>query len=364
MSVGQFERVRTGLEARPWSRLALTLVVGAIGGFAASSINMPLAWMLGPFIATAAVSLSGVPLLAIPHGRELGQVIIGLSVGMRFTVSVLAATLALLPAMFLSITAVMVVTTLAAFLLIPLARVDRTTAFFATAAAGMADMAHIAEARGGNPSAVAVVHAIRVALVVLTVPLLVFSFGEHGTVAQAESTASHDLLLVALVIALGYGFSRLFGLTKFPNPWLIGGVLFGGFLGIMDLLVVSIPRIILVVSQLAIGVSLGAKFERELIVKLPRVAMGAVVVSIILILAAAAGALVLSNLTGLPYSVSLLSIAPAAVTEMTLTAQAMGVDAQIVTAFHVIRVSLVEVSILVVYAIFRKISTATLKAEE
>jgi uncharacterized protein len=356
--------MRDGLETRPWTRLALTLVIGAIGGFAASAIRMPLAWMLGPFIACAAVSLSGVPLRAIPHGREVGQVIIGLSVGMRFTVSVLAATFALLPAMFLSITAVMVLTTFAAFLLIPIARVDRTTAFFATAAAGMADMAAIAEHRGGNPSAVAVVHAIRVALVVLSIPLLVFAFGEHGTVTQAAITANQDLLLVALVIALGYGFSRLFGLTHFPNPWLIGGVLFGGLLGILDLLVVSIPRIILILSQLAIGVSLGARFERELIVKLPRVALGAVIVSIILILASAAGALLLSKLTGLPYSVSLLSIAPAAVTEMTLTAQAMGVDAQIVTAFHVMRVSLVEVSILVVYAIFRKISTATLKAEE
>jgi uncharacterized protein len=86
--------------------------------------------------------------------------------------------------------------------------------------------------------------------------------------------------------------------------------------------------------------------------------------SVILIGAAAAGALLLSQLTGLPYSVSLLSIAPAAVTEMTLTAQAMGVDAQIVTAFHVMRVSLVEVSILVVYAIFLKISGATLKNKE
>jgi membrane AbrB-like protein len=364
MTVGTFDRVCSGLEKRPWTRLAFTLVIGAIGGFAASAIKMPLAWMLGPFIATAAVSLSGVPLRAIPHGREVGQVIVGLSVGMRFTVSVLAATFALLPAMFVSITAVMVLTTLAAFILIPIARVDRTTAFFATAAAGMADMAAIAEHRGGNPSAVAVVHAIRVALVVLSIPLLVYAFGEHGTVAQTVSTARGDLHLVALVIVLGYCASWLFGLTHFPNPWLIGGVLFGGILGVTDILVVSIPRIILIVSQLAIGVSLGAKFERELIVKLPRVALGAVIVSVILILAAAAGAWLLSELTGLPYSVALLSIAPAAVTEMTLTAQAMGIDAQIVTAFHVMRVSLVEVSILVVYAVFQKISGATLKAEE
>jgi membrane AbrB-like protein len=361
MSVGQFERVRTGLEGRPWTRLALTLLIGAIGGFAASSIKMPLAWMLGPFIACAAVSLTGVPLRAIPHGREVGQVVIGLSVGMRFTLALLLATAALLPAMFLSIGAVIVATTIAAFILIPIAKVDRTTAFFATSAAGMADMAHIAEARGGNPSAVAVVHAVRVALVVLSVPILVFAFGEHGQVVHTATHAPQHIPTLILVLVLGYAGARLFGLTKFPNPWLIGGVLVGGALGVMDLLVVSFPRIIVIFAQIAIGVSLGARFERELIVALPRVALGAVVVTIVLIIAAAGGALVLSNLTDLPYSVSFLSVAPAAITEMALTAQAMNVDAQVVTAFHVMRIALVEVSILVVYAIFQKIAGATLK---
>lgn len=361
MSVGQFERVRTGLGASPWARLVLTLIIGAIGGFAASSIKLPLAWMLGPFIACALVSLMGVQLRAIPHGREVGQVVVGLSVGLRFTVAVLAATAALLPAMFLSISAVMVLTTIAAFILIPLARVDRTTAFFATAAAGMADMAHIAEARGGNPTAVAVVHAIRVALVVLSIPILVYTFGEHGQVTHNGTPAPHDIPKLILVLVLGYVGSWLFGLTKFPNPWLIGGVVIGGLLGVMDLLVVSFPRIIVILAQLAIGISLGAKFERDLIVQLPRVALGAVIVTIVVIIASAIGALVLSNLTDIPYAVSLLSIAPAAVTEMTLTAQAMNVDPQIVTAFHVMRIALVEASILVVYAIFMKIAGATLK---
>jgi membrane AbrB-like protein len=221
----------------------------------------------------------------------------------------------------------------------------------------MADMAAIAEHRGGNPSAVSVVHAIRVALVVLSVPLLVFAFGEHGTAVHVATTHRDDLFSVALAILLGYIAARLFGMTHFPNPWLIGGVLFGGLLGVTELFVVSFPRLVVIVSQLAIGLSLGARFERELLLRLPRVAFGAVIATIFLILATAAGAWLLSNLTDLPYSVSFLSMAPAAITEMALTAQAMNVDAQVVTAFHVMRIALVEMSILVVYAAFRKIAT-------
>jgi membrane AbrB-like protein len=354
----RFGRFCAALEQRDWVRLGLTIAIGVLGGFAASAIRLPLAWMLGPFIFCAAVSLSGVPLRAVPHGREVGQVVVGLSVGMRFTGAVLVATLALLPAMFASTLFVITMTTLAAFILMPMARIDKPTAFFATAAAGMADMASIAENRGGSPSAVSVVHALRVSIVVLSVPLLVFAFGEHGTIVHVAATHRSDLLSVALVLVLGYCAARLFGLTHFPNPWLIGGVLFGGLLGVTELLVVSFPRVIIILSQIAIGISLGARFERELLLRLPRVAFGATVVTVLLIIATAGGAWVLSSLTDLPYAVSFLSVAPAAVTEMALTAQAMNVDAEIVTAFHVMRIALVEASILVVYAIFRKIAAA------
>lgn len=352
----RWERFCTGLAARPWARLGLTLAIGVAGGFAASAVRMPLAWMLGPFMSCAIGSLAGLPLRAIPHGREVGQVVVGLSVGMRFTAAVLAATVALLPAMFIATLFIILATMAAAFLLMPLARVDKPTAFFATAAAGMADMATIAEHRGGDPSAVSVVHAVRVSLVVLSVPLLVFAFGEHGNVAPVTAVHRQDLLSLVIVLVLGYCAARLFGLTRFPNPWLIGGVLFGGILGVADFLVVSIPRPIMILSQLAIGISLGARFERELVLRLPRVALGAVVVTALLITIAAGGAWVLSELTALPYSVSLLSVAPAAVTEMALTAQAMNVDAEVVTAFHVMRITVVEISILIVYALFRKIA--------
>jgi membrane AbrB-like protein len=113
----------------------------------------------------------------------------------------------------------------------------------------------------------------------------------------------------------------------------------------------------MIVSQIAIGISLGCRFEQELILRLPRVALGALVTTVYLIIATAGGAWILSSMTGLPYSVSFLSIAPAAVTEMTLTAQSMNIDAEIVTAFHVMRISVIEVSILVAYATFRRIAT-------
>jgi membrane AbrB-like protein len=339
-------------------RIALTLVLATAAGALANIISMPLPWMLGPLFACAAVSLLGYRADFLPMGRELGQVAVGLAVGMRFTPAVLASAVGLLPHMVASTLFVIVVTTLAALLHALLAGIDHKTAFFATAAGGMADMAVVAEERGGDPTAVSVTHAIRVASVVSVVPFLVFAFGEHGAGGANAAAASQNLLLLALALLLAYGTALLLRPTPIPNPWLVGPILLGTLLGASGLLLVEVPWALIVVAQILIGTWLGCRFRREVIVRLPRVALSGLAVSAVMIAAAAGGAIVLSAASGLPYTTSFLGLAPAAVTEMVITAQAMDLDPQIVTAFHVMRIAVVSSTILLVYALFRRLLEA------
>ena len=65
-------------------RLALTLAVATAAGFAASAAGVPLAWMLGPLFATAALAIAGFDPLPVKWGRELGQVVVGLAIGVTF----------------------------------------------------------------------------------------------------------------------------------------------------------------------------------------------------------------------------------------------------------------------------------------
>jgi uncharacterized protein len=336
-------------------RLFTTLVIGVAGGFVADWFNVPLAWMLGPFAFCAVASVAGMSLIGVPRGRELGQVVVGLAIGLRFTPAVMLAALGLLPAMVVSTLFVVVVTMLAAFILMPLAGVNRQTAFFATAAAGMADMATVASQRGGDPDAVSIVHAIRVSSVVAVVPLLVFAFGEPGQIVEAPAGASDSVVLLLVALILGYAAAVATSFLPLPNPWLIGPIFLGAGLGAAGLLVVVVPDILIVGAQLMIGISLGCRFKRALVVGLPRVVLGALAISAFTISAAAMGAWVLSLLTGLPFGTSFLAVAPAAVTEMVITAKAMNMDAQMVTAFHVMRIAVIASTILLTFAIFERL---------
>ncbi|MGJ8572021.1 MAG: AbrB family transcriptional regulator [Hoeflea sp.] len=351
---GNKGRILSGIAPRNLARLCLTYVFASSAGYLATHIGMPLPWMLGPFFFLAAASVLGYVSPIIPMGRELGQVAIGLAVGMRFTPAVLLATATLVPHMLVSTVYVIAYTFVAALLIKPLARIDSVSAFFATAAGGVADMASVSREYGGDPGSVAIVHAMRVALVVGVVPFLVFFLGEHGTApAGADAGATNYL---SLIIALGLAYLVAVALkpTPLPNPWLVGPILTGMVLGVSEILVVRVPASLIIVAQIMLGTWLGSQFKRALLVRLPRVTISAMVVASFMIFCAAIGAFVLSYFGDLPYATSFLALAPAAVTEMVLTAKVMNLDAEIVTAFHVMRIAVVSSTVLLVFKLYMR----------
>lgn len=340
---------------RPLIDMVLAMAIGTVGGAVASGLGLPLPWMLGPFLACAVASIAGLRLAGLPKGREAGQVVVGLAIGMRMTAAALATAVALLPAMFAGTLFVMVMTMLAALLLMPLARVDARTAFFATAAAGMADMATVAQQRGGDADVVSLMHAIRVASVVAVVPLMVFAFGEPGTLLESVGQASRSPLALTLALGLALATALAIRPLPFPNPWLVGPIFLGAALSGSGLLMVAVPNLLMVLAQWLIGISLGCRFKRALLFRLPRVVAAALVVSAYMIAASAGAAWIMATLSGLPYVTSFLALAPAAVTEMVITAKVMNLDAEVVAAFHVMRIAVIASTILVTFALFERL---------
>jgi len=341
-----------------WLRCLPTYALAAAGGYAALRLSVPLPWMLGPFFVCGIFSAFGARLAFLPMSRELGQLSVGLAVGLRFTPATLAATLGLLPAMLLATLYVICFTFVAALIFRPLAGVDRTTAFFATAAGGVADMAIVARERGGDPGAVAIVHALRLSSVVAIVPILVITFGEPGAALGSVAGSGQNLLLLAGALALAYVVARLLKPTPLPNPWLVGPLFLGLALGASGLLSLAVPPILIVLAQLAIGTWLGCQFKKDILLAVPRVALSGFAASLFMIVAAALGALVLAAATDLPVTTAFLSLAPAAVTEMVITANVMHLDAQIVTAFHIMRIAIVCSTVLLVFKVYNRFTGA------
>ncbi|MEH6724900.1 MAG: AbrB family transcriptional regulator [Hyphomicrobiales bacterium] len=333
-----------------------TYALAVAAGFAASRTGMPLPWMLGPFFCISFLSVAGVTARVIPMGRELAQVAIGLAIGIRFTLPMLVATASLVPAMILSTLYIMAFTLVAAYLFKAIAKVDSVTAFFATAAGGVADMAHVSERFGGEPSSVAIVHAMRVSCVVAIVPLAVTLFAQPGDAVFNTATGAGTYWTLTAGMIFAWFVALALKPTPLPNPWLVGPIFAGLLIGLTGIFEISVPAPVIVLAQIMLGTWLGALFKREMIAKLPRVSAAAVAIALFMLFCAAAGSLVLSAATDLPYSTSFLSLAPAAITEMVLTAKLMHLDAEIVSAFHIVRIAIISSTILLVFRFYSHIT--------
>jgi uncharacterized protein len=340
---------------RTLARLLFVLALGAAVGAGARFIRMPLPFVLGPLIATAALGIADWPVIGVRRLRPGAQFVIGSAIGIQFTHAVVMRLVLLLPVIISTAVLAIAVCAAASAFLIVAAGLDRKTAFFATSPAGASEMANIAARYGGEPEPIMVAQTIRVIMTVMAAPFLVIHFANDGQVHQVQQVAVlawPALASLVPVAALG-GF--LLSRTTFPNGWFMGPLIACALVGITGLIEGRVPDLLLTVAQVVTGCSLGAQFRREFITKLARmVAVSAV--SIVLVLTVmAAVAVGLGLALHLPIAALALALAPAGMAEMTLTGKVLGLDAALISGFHTVRIIMVMGLVVPVFRIFDRL---------
>lgn len=308
-----------------------------IAGAAADAAGVPLAWILGPLIATAALSISGLPPIVPVESRRFGQVIVGTAVGLNITPEAAARLPSWLPVMILAAVFSIVVSGALSGALARTARVDRATAYFAVLPGGLSEMASVGSAFGARSEAVSLSHALRIALAVILVPALVVLIEyEQLTlrIAQREVASVPMMLLFGASALIGM---RALKLVRLANPWLLGALAAAAILSGAGLAEVRLPDPLLWLGQLLIGMSLGIRFKRDIVLRLPLFGLASAATSLVLgaILFGMAAAFSAATAADLPSL--LLGLSPGGFVEMTLTARALNLDIALVTGFHFVR---------------------------
>src|SRR5262249_2328366 len=109
------------------------------------------------------------------------------------------------------------------------------------------------------------------------------------------------------------------------------------------------------VSQVVIGCSLGAQFRREFVTRLLRMVLASIG-SIVMVLAVMAGAPIACALAfGLPGAPLALAFAPAGTAEMTLTGKVLGLDAALISGFHTVRIIMVMGLVVPLFKLFGRV---------
>jgi len=323
-------------------RLAALLALAVLAARLAGWAGLPLAWMIGPMLVAMAFGVSGIDVPIPRQTRTTGQTIVATAVGLQLTRdSVFAVSGFLFEMLVITAGSALLAIGLAP-LLYRLSNVDKASAFFACVPCGPAEMAQLAEQGGGNGALVGLVQGLRIAIVVLVVPIGLQLAGVPilTQVARARDLFAIDVLTVpTLVLAVIAG--QLFRRLRIVSPYFLGPLALASVMAMGVDTPVAWPRALTFGGQLLLGISIGLSFRRELLRGASRFVGASALVTLLTIAGCSVLAWAIAVVDALPVATLVLAAAPGSVTEMSLTAQAMGLNVALVTTFHIVRLFII-----------------------
>lgn len=329
-------------KAPPWARAFLVPVVPAIlGGAAWDALGLPLGWLMGAAIVAGAFAISGRAVAAPPPLQSAALATIGAGVGLSLTPAAAAELVTWAPVMVAAATIGVALAVAAAPALARFGGVSPATAFFSLLPGGVIEMASVGETHGADRTAIAALHALRVAMIVSVLPLALFAlFPDRQTVEAGAAGVDLPTLVVVLSVAGAGGW--LAARARLPAAWLLGGVISVGAITGLGLVEGTLPSLFLIVAQIVVGIALGAKFRRETLRAMPRALAAAAPLLAAVMLAMALLGAVASVLVPESVPTLVLSFAIGGMAEMVLTAKALGQNAAMVAAFQAVRAVIVN----------------------
>ena len=164
--------------------VAVGALIALVGACLACRAHLPLPWLLGPLLASAALHLAGGRAAPPTTLRNAGQLVVGAAVGLAFRPAVAALALSLWPLVLANAVATIALGGAGAWLLHRWTRLDLRTCYLSAAIGGASDMQALADRFGAEADAVGAAQVLRVVLVVLVVPMAMrWYVGDDGLIA-------------------------------------------------------------------------------------------------------------------------------------------------------------------------------------
>lgn len=323
------------------------IAIAACGGAIFFFLHAPLPWTLGALTAAAiAAAVTGRTLLQ-PQVRTVVRPVVGVLAGSAFTADVVAAMVQWWSAILLVVAFSLAMLFIGFFYFRRIAGFDAPTAFFASAPGGLGELSLIGGSLGANMRRLVVVHAIRILLVVFTVPfalqlLLGVPIGRTvPTAAAAVALNGFDWAVLAGCAFAGYGLSRI---VRFPGGPMVFALIFSVVVHSMGLTAASPPPWLVATVQVVLGAVVGTRFAGIRWSEASH-AIGVGTIWGVLMLASAVFAAYVGTLfLDYPFEAMVLAMAPAGMVEMTLITLALGFDVAFVVTCQLCRVLFVLIS--------------------
>jgi uncharacterized protein len=322
-------------------RLVETTLIGFLGGFVFSLVNFPLPWVLGALTfvllwqgATKRQAYWPDPI------KQGGFLVLGIYFGLYFTIQTfLTIGPYVLPYLIMTC-ALIIASIFMATVVTKWIHVDKITSVFGSIPGGLSEMVLASEALNAKTSYVVIFQTVRLLTVLFTVPaIIVYSFTDQGQavnlLARSEAFVFGGWSYLWYVIPVVVGIVVR---NRIPAGIVVVPLAVTAAMNISAIDLASIPSVVLLSAQVAVGIGLGKNISFEDLKLGGKYCLVYFGVSLSLILVSFGLGAMLAAFTSLDLATAILSIAPGGLIEMVLTASTVGGDPAVVSALQLIRI--------------------------
>lgn len=314
------------------------LAIALVGALIAKYLHIPLPWLLGPLLTALLFGSVGHPLACDPHWRRIGQVIIGMALGLYFTPALVQAVAAYWGFILIGLAWSLVLGTLLAGLQYRVNALDWATAWFSSAIGSASEMVNIAERHQAQVEKVVAAHSLRIVVLVVLVPIFMeLYFQVEWTGLKIPESDQFSFFQVVLLFCLALFVGKVFQFFNLLNAWILGPLAIIGLLSFYGMLQMRLPEWFIAFGQICIGWSLGSKFPFSFLKNNKKFIVMTLVFNLLALGLSISFALLLVNLSHTEKQLLILGLSPGGIAEMSLMAKALGLAVPIVVAFQLCR---------------------------
>ena len=317
------------------ARLCALIAIGWLAGLLANWLHVPLAWMIGPIVVTAILTL-WLDLPAPPvAARYLGQLVVGGAVGLYLTPEALDRIIQNGPVIVVSAVVICVIASAVGIAQVWYGGMNPATAIYSAVPGGPLEMANQAERHGGDPARAALAQTMRIFLVVIIFPpLLILASDDLPPLPAATGGWIDTLVLIAIALAVGLIARKI----RFSNPFFLGPMIAIGALVASGIQLPSHHAGVIPAAQILLGISLGSMFRRSLLAGARAFLLVSLANIGFLLVVSLGVSAAFTHLVGGSFATMALGNAPGAVTEMAITAKVLQLDVPLVAGFQFVRI--------------------------
>jgi membrane AbrB-like protein len=321
-----------------------TLVIGAAGGLLFLWANLPGGLISGAMAAVSIAALAGRPLTMPPILTQTVLVLLGITLGSLVSRQLIQHMSAYPLTIGLLALATFCSTFGSSFYLQRVHGWDPTSALLAGSPGALSQIVMLANEKGADVAAIAVVQTMRVIILTAALPLLLALTDIAPTTPPTlASLIASPLELVALLVA-AIAAALLLRLAKFPASWMFGAMIASSVLHGTGQIEGGLPPWMRGVALIGIGAVIGTRFarvKRSTLLSHVNAALGSFAVAIIV---SAIFVAVILLTTNVRFADVVVAFAPGAMDAMLALALTLHIDPIFVGAHHLSRFVFVSIT--------------------